>query len=78
MARLYALAGRVHAHPAVRTAFKDYILATGSGIVKDEEKVGGSWVAAGCSWVAGGRACVEGRHSRPPVFDQRGWDCERW
>lgn len=39
LARLYSLAGRVGAHDALRTAWRDHIKATGTKLVRDEEKV---------------------------------------
>lgn len=41
LSRLYSLVGRVGGHEALRTAWRDYIKATGLKLIKDEEKVGG-------------------------------------
>jgi cullin-4 len=41
VARLYVLAARVSALEALRSAWREYIKATGTKIVKDEEKVRG-------------------------------------
>eukprot|EP00197_Chlamydomonas_leiostraca_P016154 CAMPEP_0202861492 /NCGR_PEP_ID=MMETSP1391-20130828/2868_1 /ASSEMBLY_ACC=CAM_ASM_000867 /TAXON_ID=1034604 /ORGANISM="Chlamydomonas leiostraca, Strain SAG 11-49" /LENGTH=749 /DNA_ID=CAMNT_0049540895 /DNA_START=162 /DNA_END=2411 /DNA_ORIENTATION=- len=38
LGRLYSLAGRVGAHEALRTSWRDYIKATGLALVRDEEK----------------------------------------
>lgn len=39
LARLYSLAGRIHAVDSIKLAFKEYIKKTGFVIVMDEEKV---------------------------------------